>query len=165
MLTRWLPKQCELAHPQLDTGMEIRRRCLHAALPAPGRNTVAHRLAEHRDAQAALLADEPGAQIPPGNFVATAPLEIVQVDHTQSEVEVVDDWFRRAIGRPWLSVAIDIATRCVVAFYVAMERPNAGTVALLLSRVALAKELWLATIGVEADTSRPPLTRVADAIA
>ena len=97
--------------------------------------------------------------------MATAPLEIVQVDHTQSDVGVVDDWFRRAIGRPWLSVAIDIATRCVVAIYVAMERPNAGTVALLLSRVALAKELWLATIGVEADTSRPPLTRVADAIA
>ena len=151
VVARWLPKQRELAHPLLDTWMEIRRRCLHAALPAPGRNTVARRLVEHRDAQAALLADEPGAQIPPGNFVATAPLEIVQVDHTQSDVEVVDDWFRRAIGRPWLSVAIDIATRCVVAIYVAMERPNAGTVALLLSRVALAKEAWLASIGVEAD--------------
>ena len=89
-------------------------RCRHAALPAPGRNTVARRLAEHRNAQAALLADEPGAQIPPGNFVATSPLEIVQIDHTQSDIEVVDDWFRRAIGRPWLSVAIDVATRCVV---------------------------------------------------
>lgn len=99
VLARWLPKQRELAHPQLDTWMEIRRRCMHAALPAPGRNTVARRLAEHRDTQAALLADEPGAQIPPGNLVATAPLEIVQIDHTQSDVEVVDDWFRRAIGR------------------------------------------------------------------
>ena len=90
--------------------MEIRRRCLRAALPAPSRNTVARRLVEHRDTQAALLADEAGAQIPLGNFIATAPLEIVQIDHTQSDVEVVDEWFRRAIGRPWLSVAIDIAT-------------------------------------------------------
>ena len=160
VLARWLPKQRELAHPQLDTWMEIRRRCLHAALPAPGRNTVARRLVEHRDAQAALVADEPGAQIPPGNFVATAPLEIVQIDHTQSDVEVVDDWFRRAIGRPWLSVAIDIATRCVVAIYVAMERPNAGTVALLLSRVALVKEPWLASIGVEADWPMHGLPKV-----
>ena len=160
VLTRWLPKQRELAHPQLDTWMEIRRRCLHAALPAPGRNTVARRLVEHRDAQAALLADEPGAQIPPGNFVAAVPLEIVQIDHTQSDVEVVDDWFRRAIGRPWLSVAIDIATRCVVAIYVAMERPNAGTVALLLSRVVLAKEAWLATIGVDADWPMHGLPKV-----
>jgi putative transposase len=106
--------------------MEIRRCCLHAALPAPGRNTVARRLVGHRDAQATLLADVPGAQIPPGNFVSTGPLEIVQIDHTQTDVEVVDDWFRRAIGRPWMSVAIGIATRCVVAIYVATERPNAG---------------------------------------
>jgi hypothetical protein len=39
VLTRWLPMQRELAHPQLDTWMEIRRCCLHAALPAPGRNS------------------------------------------------------------------------------------------------------------------------------
>ena len=44
VVARWLPKQRELAHPLLDTWMEIRRRCLHAALPAPGRNTVARRL-------------------------------------------------------------------------------------------------------------------------
>ena len=98
-----------------------------------------------------MLADGPRAQIPPGTFVAKAPLGIIQTDHTQSDVEVVDDWFRREIVRPWLSVAIDIATRCVIAIYVAMERPNAGTVGLLLSRVVLSKQAWLVTIGVEAD--------------
>ena len=151
VVLRWCPKQRELAHPLLDTWMEIRRRCLHAALPVPGRNTVARRIVEYRDAQAALLANDPTAQIAPGNFVASAPLEIIQIDHTQADVEVVDEWFRRSMGRPWLSVAIDIATRCVVGIYVAMERPNAGTVALLLSRVVLAKEAWLATLGVQAD--------------
>ena len=30
VVARWLPKQRELAHPLLDTWMEIRRRCLHA---------------------------------------------------------------------------------------------------------------------------------------
>ena len=151
VLQRWVPKQRELANPLLDTWMEVRRRCALAAVTAPGRNTVARRIAEHRDAQAALLANDPTAQIAPGHFLASAPLEMVQIDHTQADVEVVDEWFRRSMGRPWLSVAIDIATRCVVAIYVAMERPNAGTVALLLSRVALAKEAWLATIGVDAD--------------
>jgi putative transposase len=63
---------------------------------------------------------------------------------------VVDPWFRRAIGRPWLTLAIDIASRCVVGFYVGMERPNAGTVALLLSRIALLKAPWLASLAVEA---------------
>jgi len=151
VLRRWVPKQRELAHPLLDTWMEVRRRCLLAAVTAPGRNTVARRMSEHRDAQAALLATDPSAQTAPGHFLASAPLEIVQIDHTQADVEVVDEWFRRSMGRPWVSVAIDIATRCVVAIYVAMERPNAGTVALLLSRVALAKEAWLASIDVEVD--------------
>ena len=151
VLRRWVPKQRELAHPLLDTWMEVRRRCLLAAVTAPGRNTVARRMSEHRDAQAALLATDPSAQTAPGHFLASAPLEIVQIDHTQADVEVVDEWFRRSMGRPWVSVAIDIATRCVVAIYVAMERSNAGTVALLLSRVALAKEAWLASIDVEVD--------------
>ena len=151
VLQRWVPKQHELAHPLLDIWLEIRRRCLLSAVVAPRRNTVVRRMVEHRDAQAALLATDQTAQTAPGHFVACAPLEIVQIDHTQADVEVIDEWFRRSMGRPWLSVAIDIATRCVVAIYVAMERPNAGTVALLLSRIALAKEAWLATIGVEVD--------------
>jgi putative transposase len=51
-----------------------------------------------------------------------------------SDAFVVDEWFRRTVGQPWLSVAIDLATRCVVGIYVGMNRPNAATVA-LLSRV------------------------------
>ena len=97
VLQQWLPKQRELAHPLLDTWMEVRRRCLLDALVAPRRNTVARRMAEHRDAHAALLATEPSAQVPPGHFTASAPLEMVQIDHTQADVEVVDEWFRRSV--------------------------------------------------------------------
>ena len=82
VLQQWLPKQRELAHPLLDTWMEVRRRCLLGALVAPGRNTVARRMAEHRDAHAALLATETSAQVPAGHFTASAPLEMVQIDHT-----------------------------------------------------------------------------------
>ena len=73
------------------------------------------------------LANEPEALIPPGHLVSNTPLEIVQIDHTQADAFVVDDIHRKPIGRPWLSVAIDVATRCVVAIYPAMERPNAPT--------------------------------------
>ena len=88
VLQQWLPKQRELAHPLLDTWMEVRRRCLLGALVAPGRNAVARRMAEHRDAHAALLATETSAQVPAGHFTASAPLEMVQIDHTQADVEV-----------------------------------------------------------------------------
>lgn len=46
-----------------------------------------------------------------------------------------------------------MATRCVVAIYLSMERPNAATVALLHTRVVLPKEPWLAAIG--SDVSWP----------
>ena len=149
-LHEWLPKQRELAHPLLDLCTEIGRRCKAAGIKAPSRNTVAARWAVYREEQAALLANDPSAQQAPGNFIAQAVLDIVQIDHTQSDAFVVDPWFRRSIGRPWLTLAIDVASRCVVGCYVGMERPNAGTVALLLSRIALPKAPWLKALGVDA---------------
>ena len=151
VLRSWLPKQPQLANPLLDLWTEVRRRCRLASLPMPGRNTVARRWREHQDAEAEALAADPASLVAPGSFSAKAPLDVVQIDHTQSDVEVVDRQFRRSIGRPWLTVAIDIATRCVVAVYVSMQRPGAATVALLISRIVLAKSPWLARVGVDVD--------------
>ena len=156
----WLPKQKQLAHPLLDLCNEIGRQCKAAHVKAPARNTVKNRWAVYLDEQAALLAQDPRAEKAPGNFNAQAVLDIVQIDHTQSDAFVVDPWFRRALGRPWLTLAIDIASRCVVGFYVGMERPNAGTVALLLSRIALPKAPWLATLGVNASWPMQGIPRV-----
>jgi len=47
----------------------------------------------------------------PGEYVATRPLEVVQMDHTQVDVIVVDEQSRRPIGRPWITLAIDMFTR------------------------------------------------------
>ena len=46
-------------------------------------------------------------------------------------------------------MAIDLATRCIVGFVVGMERPNAATVALLVSRIVLPKRDWLAHLELE----------------
>jgi putative transposase len=78
-------------------------------------------------------------------------LEIVQVDHTQADVLLVSEYDRRIIGRPWLTIALDVATRCVLSFYVSMDRPGAATVGLLLTRAALRKEPWLEKIEVDAE--------------
>ena len=48
-------------------------------------------------------------------------------------------------------MAIDLATRCVVGFFVDMERPNAGTLTLLISRIVLPKQDWLAHLELEID--------------
>jgi len=38
---------------------------------------------------------------------------------------IVDSEYRRSIGRPWLSLAIDVATRAVLGFHVGLEAPSA----------------------------------------
>jgi putative transposase len=151
VVERWLPRQRELAHPVLDTHMEVRGRCHRAGLESPSRNTVARRMAAHRQAQLAHQASLPGAEIAPGSFGASRPLEIVQIDHTQADVLIVDAHSRQVIGRPWLSVAIDLASRTIPAFFLGMERPSAATVALLMSRVIQPKDQWLAHLGLTID--------------
>jgi putative transposase len=153
VLTNWLPRQKELAHPLSDIHMEIRRICRKQGIDAPSRNTVSRRWDRHKESLAANLANEPDALIPPGHLKSDIALEVVQIDHTQADIFVVDEIHRKPIGRPWLSVAIDVATRCVVAIYLSMERPNAATVALLLTRVVMPKSAWLAAI--DSDVSWP----------
>ena len=159
-LHQWMPQQIHLAHPLLDLCNEVGQRCTDADLSQPSRNTVAERWALYREEQQALLANDPKSQKAPGNFNVKSVLDIVQIDHTQADAFVVDPWFRRSMGRPWLTLAIDIASRCVVGFYVGMERPNAGTVALLLSRIALPKAPWLAALGATAEWPMQGIPRI-----
>ena len=126
VVERWLTRQRELAHPVLDTHTEVKRRCHGVGLGAPSRNTVERRMTAYRQAQLSREAAQPGAQIAPSNFGASWPLEIVQIDHTQADVLIVDQWTRKVIGHPWLSVAIDLASRTIPAFFLGMERPSAA---------------------------------------
>jgi putative transposase len=151
VVSTWLPAQRFLAHPILDTHMEVRRRCDALGLKPPARNTVERRVKAHREAELMFLASLPGARMAPGSFGAEHALEVVQIDHTQSDVVVLDRFTRKPIGRPWLSLAIDLATRTVPAFFVGMERPNAATVALLVSRIVQPKDAWLQHLGLTLD--------------
>ncbi|HDR9162051.1 Mu transposase C-terminal domain-containing protein [Burkholderia cepacia] len=147
----WLPDQRHLAHPATDLVLEVKRRCSVAGLSPPSRSTIARRWLSYREQDALARAALPNAAVAPGTFQVRHPLDIVQVDHTQADILLVSELDGQIIGRPWLSVALDVATRCVLGFYVAMERPGAATVSLLLSRVVLRKEPWLERLGVEAD--------------
>ena len=150
VLTDWLPRQRFLAHPLKSIDLEVRQRCRKQKLTPPSRATLSRRWAEVKETHADKLADHPNAQIAPGEFRADAPLEMVQIDHTQADVFVVDSLYRSTPKRPWISIAIDLATRCVVAIYVSFDRPNAAAVALLVTRVVFAKDAWLKSLGVDA---------------
>ncbi|OWU66363.1 DNA-binding domain-containing protein, partial [Phaeobacter sp. 22II1-1F12B] len=60
----------------------------------------------------------------PGGLTADSPLDIVQIDHTKADVTVVDPVTRRPLGRPTLTVAIDVNTRMVLGFHLSLEPPS-----------------------------------------
>lgn len=52
------------------------------------------------------------------------PLDIIQIDHTKVDVMVVDKETRQSIGRPYITVAIDIFSRMIYGFYISLEAPS-----------------------------------------
>ena len=83
----------------------------------------------------------------PGGLTADSLLDIVQIDHTKADVTVVDPVTRRPLGRPTLTVAIDVNTRMVLGFHLSLEPPSLLSVALCLSHAVMDKSHWLTARG------------------
>ena len=105
--------------PMEEVYKEVVRRCRDTSLVPPARNSVLKRI---RALDARLVARrrlgaksaEAIALSTPGMLDAIDALELVQIDHTLADVMIVDSEYRRSIGRPWLSLAVDVATRSVL---------------------------------------------------
>jgi putative transposase len=133
---------------------EVRRRCKALGLQPPSQKAVRFRLAARPAAE--VMARRQGRKAARDRFApvtgsldAPWPLSIVQLDHTLVDVIVVDSVTRQPIQRPWLTLAIDVCSRCVPGFYLALEPPSATSVALCVTHAVLPKEGWLAGLGVE----------------
>lgn len=87
----------------------------------------------------------------PGTLTAARPLDIVQIDHTKADVTVVDPVTRRPLGRPTLTVAIDVNTRMVLGFHLSLEPPSLLSVALCLTHAVMEKTHWLTARGINTD--------------
>jgi putative transposase len=133
---------------------EIRRRCRALSLPSPARGSVRLRL--NTRAAADVVARREGRKAArdrfapaTGSIEALWPLSLVQIDHTLVDVIVVDSVTREPIQRPWLTMSIDVCSRCVLGFYLSLEAPSATSVALCIAHSALPKEDWLLARGIE----------------
>ncbi|WP_319586493.1 Mu transposase C-terminal domain-containing protein [uncultured Desulfobulbus sp.] len=150
---RFLTKQkCSLA----AFHREIARTCKAQKLQAPTRNTVSLRVAgldplktsRRRDGQDGSRDLQSAGGVPPS---VNKPLEKVQIDHTVIDLIVVDERDRQPIGRPYLTIAIDVFTRCVLGMVVTLEAPSTVSVGLCLTHVACDKRPWLEELSVEVD--------------
>ena len=52
---------------------------------------------------------------------ADSPLAVVQIDHTLLDIMVLDEEMRLPIGRPWLTLAIDVFSRMVAGYHLSLD--------------------------------------------
>ena len=127
---------------------QVRARCARAELPLPDRRTIKARV-DRIDRRVAALKrkDSKGVKATkaiPGQYVASRPLETVQIDHTEVDLFLVDETTREAMSvRPWLTLAIDVCTRMVVGFHLSMDRPSRVSIGLCMLNAVYEKSAWL----------------------
>jgi len=135
---------------------EVRRRCSQRGLRPPCWTTLRDRVAAIDPAE--LTAGREGAEASrqrhhpvPGSYQVERAYEVVQIDHTLVDVIVVDRVHRKPLQRPWLTLAIDVASRMVAGFYLTLEPPSALSVALAIQHLVQPKFDWLEGLGIDAD--------------
>lgn len=62
------------------------------------------------------------------NEEAQYPLHIVEIDHTRLDLDVIDKTAGEVIGRPWITLGIDVFSRMIWCLFVSFESPSANVV-------------------------------------
>lgn len=130
---------------------DIARICRGKGLPCPSRSTVERRIAQLDPVVRTTRRYGPDAARPLTSAAGLVPpvrklLEQVQIDHTVVDLIVVDERHRLPIGRPYVTVAIDVFSRCIVGLVVTLEAPSALSVGLCLAHMVTDKRAWLETL-------------------
>lgn len=138
-----------------DVWDHVKARCLDLKIPVPHQNTIRNRISllseelklEKRKGKKAakekytpLIGSFPGADY---------PLAVVQIDHTPMDLILVeDDEFRKPIGRPNLTFAIDVFSKMGAGYHIGLDPVGALSTGLCLSHAILPKDNWLAEMGI-----------------
>jgi putative transposase len=84
-----------------------------ASVPCPSRSTIDRRLKR----ASGIQVHRRGVAAPGTAYTKISPSAFV-----------VDDLYRQPLGKPYLTLATDVATRCIVGFVISFVPPSAGTV-------------------------------------
>lgn len=145
-LSRLQPSKAKLVR-------DIHARCQAEGLPRPARRTVLARLAKtsrreqlkrRRGAKEAADKHDPAL----GECPAGRPLELVQIDHTPADVIAVEPGTHEPIGRPTITLAIDVCTRMYAGLHLSFDPPSATSVACCVLHAVMDKGEWLAARGL-----------------
>jgi putative transposase len=136
---------------------EIKRECSALDIEPPHKNTVYARvkkidkerlLKSRYSPKLAKTKTKPT----PGTFPgADYPNAVVQIDHTKVDVIVVDREHRLPIGRPYLTLALEVCTKMVSGFCMTLDPPSSSTAGLSIAHAVSRKEHWLAKRDIDAE--------------
>lgn len=123
-------------------------RCFEQGLEPPHFNTFLNRikkippsiLAARRDGKQAARKFNPIRGHFPG---ADYPYSVIQIDHTQVDIMLVDDQYRLSLQRPNITVAIDIFSRMIAGYYISFDPPGTIGTALCIANAVMPKDSYL----------------------
>ncbi|MBQ0744681.1 MAG: transposase, partial [Pseudomonas sp.] len=136
---------------------EVQVTCAEKNLDVPSKDSVTRRiksiLSEKERDKIKLGSDAANQKHTPraGKKKTYRPLEWVQMDHTLVDIILLADNRRELIGRPWLTVLIDLHTRVILGYYLSLHVPSSVSVACALTHAVLPKDNFTKMIGLEVD--------------
>jgi putative transposase len=138
------------------TWEEVKLRCLAAKpkLPAPALSTVMSFL--NKQSARKMYVGRYGKKLAAEKFepirgsfpYATFPLAAVQIDHTPVDLVVLAR-DRKPMGRPTLTLVLDVCTRMIMGFYLSMADPGHMPCAMALNHAMLPKDAWFRVRGIK----------------
>ncbi|HTF65455.1 MAG TPA: Mu transposase C-terminal domain-containing protein [Edaphobacter sp.] len=135
---------------------EVKSICAGEGIRAPSHNTTRARIAtiapaiwaQRRFGKKAAFRFEPHPDVFPA---PQYPLDVVQIDHTKLDIDLVDEATRLPIGRPWITMAIDVFSRMITGYYVSLDPPGDLSAGQCIAHSILTKESWLRDRGIESE--------------
>jgi putative transposase len=137
---------------------EIEIQCKDDGLPVPSINTIKNRIsaiaefeiAKHRRGprKAAELFGQKTGKIKGADY----PLSWVQIDHTKLDIVIVDDAEDRGpLGRPWVTILIDLFSRVPIGLYISLDPPGNFGTGFAIATALFPKDKMLAKFGIDAE--------------
>lgn len=128
---------------------EVFIKCKELDVKLPHSNTIRNRLKSISESE--VLKARYGNKVSrdkfepiKGNFPgANFPLSVVQIDHTKLDIILVDELYRKAFKRPYLTLAIDVFSRMVVGLYLSFDPPGEMGTGLCIANSILSKEVLI----------------------
>lgn len=131
-------------------------QCKQENLVSPSKNTIRNRISRITEYERlkkqgnASIANDKFAPAPK-KYETDYPLQVAQIDHTQVDIILVDDETRLPIGRPWITLMIDVYSRMIMGYFLSLDAPSTTSVAMCIANAVLPKDQLLIKHGVESE--------------